>query len=416
VCCGRNELVTGCWEGEAPAEPLLSANERPHDDKQLVQLRGTARNRVARQEPRPPETPQITYSPLLIPLILSALPTYLYDPARRGRITSVSSNRYQFRNVAEGVHFATASDRYAGWLGQIYSEDKGYKITRTQKIIKGTSIAEEKLPVRSVVEYFEHYTAIELDFTFYAFLLDGDGNPTRNHAPLVEYAKWLPADAKVILKVPEAITASRRWMTDGKKRNMADNPDYLDPVRFTDRFYRPAIEVLGDRIIAFIFEKGYQRKDSCRPPEDNITHLRAFFERIPRDWRYHIEERTDRLKTPDYFAFLHEWSIGNVFSHWTWLPDLRTQWDQAGGFTGAWSITRLLTPLRVAYEETYARYHPFAELKDEFPQMYRDAAFIIDQGLKAGVPTVTVANNRAGGNANEINQRVLNELRLLEQS
>jgi hypothetical protein len=73
----------------------------------------------------------------------------------------VSSNRYQFRNVAEGLHFATASDRYAGWLGQIYSEDKGYKITRTQKIIKGQSIAEEKLPVRSVVEYFEHYSAIE---------------------------------------------------------------------------------------------------------------------------------------------------------------------------------------------------------------------------------------------------------------
>ena len=325
----------------------------------------------------------------------------------------MSSNRYQFRDVAEGVHFATASDRYAGWLGQIYSEDKGYKITRTQKTIKGSSIPEEKLPVRSVVEYFEHYSAIELDFTFYAFLLDGDTKPTRNHAPLVEYARWLPSDAKVILKVPEAITATRRWTIDGKKRTLAANTDYLDPDRFTKRFYQPAIEILGDRIVAFVFEKGYQRKDSCPLPEENIKQLRAFFEKIPRDFRYHIEERTDRLKTPDYFAFLHEWSIGNVFSHWTWLPDLRAQWDQAGGFTGAWSVTRLLTPLRVGYEDTYLNYHPFAELKDEFPQMYRDAAFIIEQGRKAGLPTVTVANNRAGGNANAINERVLAELKLL---
>jgi uncharacterized protein YecE (DUF72 family) len=329
----------------------------------------------------------------------------------------VSSNRYQFRDIAEGVHFATASDPpSAGWLGQIYSEDRGYKITRTQKTIKGASIAEEKLPVRSVVEYFQHYSAIELDFTFYAFLLDADGKPARSYAPLVEYAKWLPANAKVLVKVPEAITATRRWTSEGGKRAMAGNSEYLDPARFADRFYRPALDILGDRIVAFIFEKGYQRKDLCPAPEDNIDQIRAFFEKVPRDSRYHIEERTDRLKTHDYFAFLRESGIGNVFSPWTWLPDLRTQWDHAGGFTGAWSVTRLLTPLRVGYEDTYARYHPFAELKDEFPQMYRDAAFIIDQGRKAGLPTVTVANNRAGGNANAINERVLREIKLLRDS
>jgi hypothetical protein len=333
-----------------------------------------------------------------------------------GRITSVSSNRYQFRDIAEGVHFATASDRYAGWLGQIYSEDQGYKITRTQKTIKGVSIAEEKLPVRSVVEYFQHYSAIELDFTFYSLLLSDGGKPSRSLGTLIEYGRFLPVSAKVVLKVPETISASNRWTIEGKKRVMVDNPDYLNPVKFTEQFYRLALEILGDRIVAFIFEKGYQRKDSCPPPMENIDQLRAFFGGIPRDNRYHIEERTDRLKTPDYFAFLHEWSIGNVFSHWTWLPDLRTQWDQAGGFTGALSVTRLLTPLRVGYEDTYARYHPFAELKDEFPRMYRDAAFIIDQGRKAGLPTVTVANNRAGGNANKINERVLRELKLLRDS
>ena len=159
---------------------------------------------------------------------------------------------------------------------------------------------------------------------------------------------------------------------------------------------------------AAIFTKiqsGMRRSDGkvyCAPrnmsgPRGQHRSDPGFLRESPRDNRDHIEERTDRLKTHDYFAFLCESDIGNVFSHWTWLPGLRTQWDQAGGFTGAWSVTRLLTPLRVGYEDTYARYHPFAELKGEFPQMYRDAAFIIDQGRKAGLPTVTVANNRAGG-------------------
>ncbi|HWO57606.1 MAG TPA: DUF72 domain-containing protein [bacterium] len=320
---------------------------------------------------------------------------------------------FDFRHVPKGVHFATASDRYASWVGQIYSADQGYKITKSRKQIKGEAFVEEKLPVRSVSEYFAHYGALEIDFTFYDFLLDREGNPSRNWAPLAEYAKYIPDDGMVVLKVPEGICATTRWNFAGGKRTAMANDTYLDPDAFTKRFYRPATEILGNRIAAFSFEKAYQRKDSCPPPEKNIESLREFFEAIPRDPRYHIEERTDRLKTEDYFVFLHEYGIGNVFSHWTWLPDLKRQWEQAGGFTGSSVIIRLLTPLRVAYEESYARYHPFAELRDEIPSMYRDAAFLIREGLSIGLPVIHVANNRAGGNANLINRRVLDELELL---
>jgi len=317
------------------------------------------------------------------------------------------TTRYQFRDLAPGVHFATASDRYAGWIGQIYTEDRDYKIKRSKRSIKGVDFAEEKLPVRSVVEYFQHYSALEIDFTFYAYLLDAEGQPTRNYAPLAEYAQWLPADAMVILKVPEAICATKRWRSDGGRRAVEVNPDYLNAEKFVERFYEPAISVLGSRIHAFSFEKGYQRKDDCPSPEENITRLQRFFGSVPADDRYHIEERTDRLKTEDYFIYLHQHGIGNVFSHWTWLPDLKTQWEQVGGFTNpSLGITRLLTPLRMGYDETYARYHPFDKLKDEFEQMYRDAAFIIKSGRQLEIPVVTVVNNRAGGNAPEITRRV----------
>lgn len=324
----------------------------------------------------------------------------------------MSSNRYQFRDLADGVYFATASDRYAGWLGQIYSPDRGYKIKRSQKTLKGQKFTEEKVPVKSTEEFFEHYGALELDFTFYSPLLNEDGSQSRNYKPLEEYAKWIPPGAKVLLKVPEIICATRHWTSDGGKRVFADNPSYLDSDVFTHRFYEPAHEIMGNRIAGFIFEKGYQRKDATPPPEDNIARLERFFSSVPSDTRYHIEERTDRLKIPAYFDFLRSHGIGNVFSHWTWLPDLNRQWEQAGKFTGSISVARLLTPLRMPYEEAYARYFPFSELKDEFPQMYRDTARIIREGMSAGIPTVTVSNNRAGGNANEITLRIVNELGL----
>lgn len=319
---------------------------------------------------------------------------------------------YSFRDLAPGVHFATASDRYAGWLGQIYSRDADYKITRSDKTIKGEKFVEEKLPVRSVTEFFDHYSALEIDFTFYAFLLDSKGEPGRNYQPLVEYSKYIPNDAHVVMKVPEAITATARWQTVNGKRAIVPNTQYLDPECFVAQFYEPAIDVLGNRIAAFVFEKGYQRKDSCPPPEENISALSRFFDSIPPDSRYHIEERTDRLKTPAYFDFLREREIGNVFSHWTWLPDLKKQWQQSGGFTSELGVMRLLTPLRATYEETYARYAPFDRIKDELTDMYRDAAFIIRSGLDINLPTITVVNNRAGGNAPEITRRIVEQLNL----
>lgn len=339
------------------------------------------------------------------------IPCVSYATGAGREIISMSPEDYQFRGVADGVHFATASDRYAGWIGQIYSPEAGYKISKSQKTLKGEKFTEEKVPVRSLEEFFQHYSALELDFTFYAFLLDAEGKPTRNFAPLAEYAKWIPEDAHILLKVPEAICAKKHWTIKDGKRVFAENSGYLDPERFTEQFYKPATDLLGKRLAGFIFEKGYQRKDATPPPEENIGDLARFFEAIPGDQRYAIEERTDRLKSHTYFDFLRKRGIANVFSHWTWLPDLRRQWEQSPGFTGGFSITRLMTPLRMPYEEAYARYFPFDELKDEMPAMYRDAAQIIREGLKAGVPTVTVSNNRAGGNANEINRRILEELR-----
>ncbi len=346
--------------------------------------------------PRPPE------------VLRAGVASVVYnDNTETREIISVSLPEYQFRNVADGVHFATASDRYAGWIGQIYSADKDYKIKKSQKSVKGKKVAEEKVPVRSVAEYFQHYDALEIDFTFYAYLLKQDGTPSRTMPVLEEYDKYIPLDGLVLLKVPQAITAPRTWQQIDGKRKFADNPDYLNAEKFTDLFYKPVLNTLGDRAAAFIFERPYQRKANCPPSDENIAELQEFFDSIPPDDRYHIEERTDRLKTEDYFQFLQSRGIANVFSHWTWLPDLKTQWEQAGGFSGAMGIIRLLTPLNMKYDDTYERYAPFNKLIDEFPEMYRDAAMIIHEGQDAGLPTVTVANNRAGGNSNEITRRVV---------
>jgi hypothetical protein len=97
-----------------------------------------------------------------------------------------------FRNLHPQVFIGTASDRYAGWIGQIYSKDRyeGW-ITRRTKVIAGKTFIEEVLPVDSVGEYFEHFPVLEIDFTFYRLLLDQDGQHTQNYRVLENYRRYL---------------------------------------------------------------------------------------------------------------------------------------------------------------------------------------------------------------------------------
>ena len=96
--------------------------------------------------------------------------------------------RYRFRELHPNISIGMASDRYAGWIGQIYSEGRYTKEIkpRTHKIGE-KSFTEEVLPVESVEEYFEHFPILEIDYTFYRPLLDKNGKPTPNYFTLKEY-------------------------------------------------------------------------------------------------------------------------------------------------------------------------------------------------------------------------------------
>ena len=70
-------------------------------------------------------------------------------------------DHFQFRNLHPNVFMGTASDRYAGWIGQIYSGERyANKISRRSKRIGGKTFVEEVLPVESVEEYFRHFRVL----------------------------------------------------------------------------------------------------------------------------------------------------------------------------------------------------------------------------------------------------------------
>jgi uncharacterized protein YecE (DUF72 family) len=198
--------------------------------------------------------------------------------------------KFLFRHLHPQVRMGTASDRYAGWLGQIYTEERYQgRIGQRTKVVGEHSFIEEVLPVDSVAEYFERFPVLEIDFTFYRTLIDQTGKPTQTFQVLRAYQQQLrPGDA-LILKVPQAITAPK-LRRGGQYR---ENPAYLNAEVFSRQFYEPATELLGPALTGLIFEQEYLTKQDRPPVTDIAAALDAFFQKIPKDNRYHLELRTD---------------------------------------------------------------------------------------------------------------------------
>jgi uncharacterized protein YecE (DUF72 family) len=307
----------------------------------------------------------------------------------------------------------TASDRYAGLLGQIYSPDRYQgRITKRTHIIGGKSYIEEVLPVDSVEEYFQHFSVLEIDFIFYRPLLDQNGQPNQGYRVLEKYSRHLQDGDRLLLKVPQMVTAQKLRKGDF----YVPNPAYLNPKIFTNQFYESAVTLLGPHLAGFIFEQEYQRQMD-RPPVVQMAHdLDNFFRQIPKDTRFHFELRTDLYLRDQVFEVLAKHGVGQVLSHWTWLPPLRKQLAKADGRffnAGKECVIRLMTPLGMRYETAYAKAYPFDRLVEGMlqPEMVLETVNIIKDTTAKGVLVNLIINNRAGGNAPMIAQVIAKKLR-----
>ena len=128
-----------------------------------------------------------------------------------------------------------------------------------------------------------------------------------------------------------------------------------------------------------------------------------FFEAIPKDTRYHVELRTEAYLTEPVFEIFEKHGVGLVLSHWTWLPPLEKQFTKSGSrffSSGGQGVVRLITPLRVSYEDSYEKAFPFDKLLEGMmnPQMMEDMAHLIREAIKREKRIAIIINNRAGGN------------------
>ena len=328
-------------------------------------------------------------------------------------------DRFAFRGLHPAVRFGTTSDRYAGWIGQIYPADFEDRVAKRTRTLGGKKYEERTVPVESTVDYFQHYDVLEVDFTYYRPLVDEDGKPTNNSAVLQRYAEFAPDDARFILKVPNQFFSRRIVHRSAASGDQDANPDYLNFDKYEVQFHRPAVKILGERLGGILFEQEYQRKGDSPSSAENVDELDAFFRRVGREAPLHVEMRSPHLLDEQFFDWLETVGVGYVFSHWTWLPPLRKQWRMCGERfpeAGGESMVRLLTPLRVPYAKAYAATHPFDKVVDEIAnsdeanRMKLDTVALAMAALRSGATLNILANNRAWGNAPELSRAIAERL------
>lgn len=145
-----------------------------------------------------------------------------------------------------------------------------------------------------------------------------------------------------------------------------------------------------------------------------MSDSRHFFSAIPEDLRYHVEFRTESFLSDPVFQVFEKHGVGQILSHWTWLPPLSKQFEKSGQRflnSGKNAIMRLMTPRGMRYEEAYARCHPFNKLVDGMldPRMVNDSVQIAKTAVEQDVQINIIINNRTGGNAPIIAQKIARE-------
>jgi len=99
----------------------------------------------------------------------------------------------------------------------------------------------------------------------------------------------------------------------------------------------------------------------------------------------------------------------------TWLPAFRKQFAKVGTEffnAGKQAVIRLITPLRMSYEESYAKAFPFDKMVPGMldPEMIEDTAKIVNEATKDKVQVNLIINNHAGGNAPLIAEKIAERL------
>lgn len=336
-----------------------------------------------------PLFPDLTFPGAPGPATPPAVGSASAPPARRARSGAIAPRACEpaLQALAEGlphpVRLGTSTWSYPGWDGIVW--DGAY--------------AEARLAKEGLAAYAQHplLRTVCVDRAFYRPL------SASHYARL---AAMVPPDFRFVVKAPALVTDAMVRGEEGRGRQL--NPAFLNPDLAVQEFVRPALEGLGDKLGALVFQLSPLPLPWLAQPGALFARIGAMLDALPGlrpdapDGVIAVEVRDPELLTPALAHLLREagatYCLGlhpKLPPIAEQLPMLRALWP--GPLVCRWNVNRRHGAY--GYEEAEKLYAPFDRMIDPDPETRTALARVIAGTAGAGQTVYVTISNKAEGSA-----------------
>jgi uncharacterized protein YecE (DUF72 family) len=280
--------------------------------------------------------------------------------------------------IPQLVYLGTSSWSFPGWKGLVWDGDHN----------------ESTLAKQGLAAYAQHpiFRTVSLDRSFYRPL---------SASQYAAYAAQVPEHFRFVVKAPSLVTDAVVRAAEG--RGMQPNPAFLDPALAIAEFVHPAVEGLGSRIGALVFQLSpLPRTWLAQLPEffARLETMLAALPPLPGGATVAVEVRDAQLLVPEFAALLKRsgatYCVGlhaKMPPIEAQLPMLRALWP--GPLVCRWNLHHKHGAY--GYEEAKSLYEPFDRLVDPDPETREVLARVIVATAAAGFNAFVTINNKAEG-------------------
>lgn len=225
------------------------------------------------------------------------------------------------------THIGTCSWKYDSWQGIIYPENK---------------------PFNYLQEYSKHYQTVEVDQWFWS-LFKGNKAVLPKPSVVREYVESVPEGFKFCIKVPNSITLTHHYKKK-KSDPLEPNPHFLS-VELMKKFLE-RLEPMSKYTGLLIFQFEYLNKKKVPGGlREFIDRFGEFAEQLSAGHSYFVESRNPNFINENYFNFLQDQGLYNVFLQGYYMPPIFEIYSKHRELIKNKVVIRLHGPDRKGIEE-----------------------------------------------------------------
>ncbi|MGD9942606.1 MAG: DUF72 domain-containing protein [Burkholderiaceae bacterium] len=307
-------------------------------------------------------------------------------PAPRGKVgpqPPLPGHQALAQRLPAQVRLGTSSWNFPGWEGLVWDSD----------------YAEAVLSKHGLAAYAEHplFRTVSLDRAFYRPL---------SALQYAAYAAQVPEHFRFVVKAPSVVADATVRGEDG--RGLQANPLFLDAETALREFVRPALDGLGAKLGALVFQLSPLPPTMLRQLPDVLQRLDALLRSLPPlapqapDGVIAVEVRDPVLISPALVQVLRDagatYCLGlhaKLPPIETQLPMLRALWP--GPLVCRWNLHRRHGAY--GYDDAKKLYSPFNKLVDPDPETRAVLARVMAATAGAGRNVYVTISNKAEGSS-----------------